>query len=369
MRSLILRPTGKFDANGVEVKEPVFLKNTGGKSLFRDGVRENGLDVRYNAAGDSALAASGYQIALDTLTYIIKQVTQQKFYEVAPADFVPVSVGEGAFAANIMTNRSYVNSGAFEDGNIRQGANNTKLASATVSVDSVTVPVKDWAMSVEYSVFDVEQALFANNWDLIEQKHRARKKVWDLGIQEIAFLGSKSDSGVKGLLNNASATVNTGRITKSIGSMTAAELQTLVTNLIADYFSNTTNSTALPTHLVVPMADWLGWGQLVQGTVGTYPVPLGDYLLQAFRRVCGPKFQILPVAYADATNNNSLRALNKNVYALYRYDAESLRMNIPVDYTVTQPGTQNNFQFQDVAYGQYTGLGLYRNLELLLFQY
>jgi hypothetical protein len=44
-------------------------------------------------------------------------------------------------------------------------------------------------------------------------------------------------------------------------------------------------------------------------------------------------------------------------------------MNIPVDYTVTQANSVNNFQFQDVAYGQYTGLTVLRNLELLLFTY
>jgi hypothetical protein len=42
-------------------------------------------------------------------------------------------------------------------------------------------------------------------------------------------------------------------------------------------------------------------------------------------------------------------------------------MDIPVDFTMTQAGTLNNFQFQDAAYGQFTGVGIYRLLELVYF--
>ena len=90
---------------------------------------------------------------------------------------------------------------------------------------------------------------------------------------------------------------------------------------------------------------------------------------EAFKKLCGPNFKIIGNAYADAANNNSLRGLNKNVYALYRHDPEALRMDIPVDYTVTQPNSVDNFHFQDVAYAQLTGVGFYKPLETLLFQY
>ncbi len=44
-------------------------------------------------------------------------------------------------------------------------------------------------------------------------------------------------------------------------------------------------------------------------------------------------------------------------------------MDIPVDFTVTQPGTLDNFHFQDTAYAQMTGLQFFKPLETLLFQY
>ena len=65
--------------------------------------------------------------------------------------------------------------------------------------------------------------------------------------------------------------------------------------------------------------------------------------------------------------NNALRGINKNLYLLYRHDPESVRMDIPVWPITTQPGTNNNFQFEDVAYGQLTGVGYYRPLEAVLF--
>ena len=77
------------------------------------------------------------------------------------------------------------------------------------------------------------------------------------------------------------------------------------------------------------------------------------------------EFKIMPLAYCDAANNPA----GLHYYMLYRDDAESLRMDIPVPYTTTQPNSNDNFSFADVAYGQYTGLNVYRNLETLRFQY
>lgn len=367
MKSVFFQ-TVRHNSNGTPVKEPVFLtaSQLRNKSLFVNGDKANGLDLRLNAAGDTADSATGYQIVTDTLTYIKKQISEQKFYEVAPADYIPVAVGDGAFAANILTNRTYMVADDFESGNIRTGGGNSRLSAVDVAIDSKTMKVINWAKAIDYSIFDIEQALVANNWDPIEQKHRARKKNWDLGLQKIAFLGSSVDAtSVPGFLNNTQINVDTSTIIKSISSMSAAEFATFVQNILAVYFANT-NSTVLPTNFVIPYSDYLG---LMTPVSSTYPnIPKFNYLDQAFKALCGPNFKILPLAYADATNNTSY-GINKQIYQLYRYDAESVRMDIPVDYTTTQPNTINNFQFEDVAYGQYTGVGFYRALEALQFRY
>lgn len=358
----------RLNSDGSPVLEPIFLdhRHLRGKSLYKAGRMDLGLDVRLNAPGDTAESATGYQIVIDTLTYLKKQISEQKFYQIPIADFLPVVVGDGAFAASLLTNRSYLVADDFESGNIRTGINNTRLAGADAAVDGKSIAVINWAKAVDYSLFDIEQALVANNWDLIEQKHRARKKNWDLGLQKIAFVGSSLNPvAVPGLFSSTDINTNTSRITKLISSMTSAEFSTFVSGVIADYFANS-NSTDLPTHFIIPTNDYLG---LTVPVSQTYPnVMMIDYLLTAFRKICGEGFKILPNAYAQATNNTQY-GINKQVYTLLRYDAESLRMDIPVDYTTTQPNSPNNFQFQDVAYGQYTGVGFYRQLETLRFTF
>lgn len=329
-----------------------------------------GLTIR-NATGDINETSLGYQIAIDTLTFIKKQITEQKFYEVAPADYIPIAVGDGAFSQNILTNLTVSTSRDFEAGIINQGVSNDRLESADAAIASKTVAVLNWAKAVGYSVFEIEQALQANNWDMIESKHRARKKNWDLGIQKLAFLGILSDqTNFPGLLTQSSGLVNSDlvTITQSIASMTATEFSTFVSLVIASYQNNCAY-TALPTHFVIPQSDWLG---LAAPVSSDYPFNSKlEYLKKAFMEIVPGGIKILPSIYGMPSYNNSVvnSGTGLNRYAMYRYDAESIRMDIPVDYTVTQPNTLNNFQFQDAGYGQATGVGVYRGLELEYFDF
>lgn len=369
MKSVIFRDTGKVDVLGNAIMEPVSLKHTNGRSIYVNGDRENGLDMRSNAVGDSAEGATGYDIATSTLSFIKKKVSNQKFFEFDISEVVPVAVGDGAFSAQILTNRSYSVGATFESGNIGTAASNSRLAVADVAVDGVPIPVQNWAMGVEYNTVEVETALVANNWDPIYQKHVARKRLFDLGIQQIALLGGKGNTtNVPGLINNTAVTVNTSFITAYISGLSAANFQTFVQGIIAAYFANT-NATVRPNRLLMPMSDFLGFGVLTPGSAGSFPIPMIDYLEGIFKKLCGPDFKIIPNAYCDKTVNNTLVGLNKNVYLLYRHDEESVRMDLPVPYTVTAPGTGDNFTFRDVAYAQYTGVGFYRNLEALMFTF
>ncbi len=374
MKSVLLRPTGRFNEAGQEVKEPVFLSNrhTACKSIFANGDPANGLDIRLNAAATTAEAATGYQILIDTLTYIKQQESKQTYYELGnfgltPSSFVPIAVGDGSWAGSIMTRRTFQNTGDFEAGLVRQGSHNARNTNSDVSMDSITLDTFIWDDGVQYTLAEIEQALVASNWDIIASKHAARYKKYQLGIQAITFLGTKSGN-MEGLLNNTQVNVNTSFIDEPISGLDAAEFLTFVQGLISAYWTNT-NSTVLPNRFVIPMTDYLGMMTLVPGSAGTFPVPMLTYLEEAFKKLCGPEFKIIPVAYADAANSNALRGINKFTYALYRHDPESLRMDIPVDFTVTQPNSIDNFHFQDVAYCQLTGVGFYKPLETLLFQY
>jgi len=307
----------------------------------------------------------GFEVDITTLTTIIKSVVEQKFFQVAPADYLPVRVGEGAWSTKLTTYRAFDVSDDFETGVIQSGANNSRLAEADSGVDSVDVKVVNWAKSVGWSLFDLQQAALAGNWDLVTAKQRARKRNWDLGVQKIAFLGSLSDSSVLGLLTQSNVTSNTALITKTIASMSDTEFEALIQGMLAAYRSNC-NYTAYPTHFIIPEADYNGLGV---ATDENFAMKSKLQRLQEMFALLtrNPNFKILPLAYADKANNTSY--VNKNRYTLMNYDSDSVRMDVPVDYTATLANSINNFQFQNVGYGQYTGVKAYREKEMLYFDW
>lgn len=306
--------------------------------------------------------ALGAKIDITTLTSIIKSITSQKFFEIAPADYIPVQVGEGAWNVELTTFRSYNLGGDFEEGIVNTGANNARLAQADAGVDAITVQIKNWAKGVTWSKPELEYAQRAVNYDLITAKEKSRKKNWDLGVQKAAFIGLNT-TGVEGLLTQSGITPNTTTITKPISTMTGAELKAFCAAVLGVYRANC-NYTAWPTHFVIPESDYLG---LAAPSSADYPLKSVLQVLQeTFQTMTkNLNFQIMPCAYGDAAN----LGLDLQRYALYNADPESIRMDIPVDYTSTLANTMNNYQFESVAYGQLTGVKAYRPAELVYFQY
>lgn len=307
--------------------------------------------------------ALGFEIPITTLTGIHKLISEQKFYTVAPAKYVPVKVGNNAWSSNIETFREYNVGGDFFAGIINQASDNSKLAQADSGIDGVNVKVSNWAKGITYNIFQLQQAALLGNWDIVTSKERARKKNWDLGIQEVAFLGNPNDPGVLGLLTQPDVNANLSLITKYIKSMNAAEFQALLAGLIPAYLANCV-FTAMPNKFVIPYLDYAG---LASSVDETFPLKSRlERLEESLKAITmNSNFEVLPCAYCD-TSNNSLGA---NFYVLYNSEESSVRMDIPVDYTSTLQNTLNGFQFQNVGYGQFTGVKAYRNLEMLYFKF
>jgi hypothetical protein len=313
------------------------------------------------------LNALGYEIPITTLTTIMKKITEQKFFEVAPADYLPVRVGEGAWSSNLVTYRSFGMSDGFETGVVNLGGNNARLASADAGVDSVSIQVINWAKSIGWSIMDLEMAAKSGNWDLVSSKEKARKKDWDLGIQKIAFLGlagnNASGGSCLGLLNQSGITNNTTTITKKISDMNTTELKSFCAAVVEKYRNNCLR-TAWPSHFVVPESDYNG---MASQASADFPVKSVKQLLEEmFQVITGKKdFKILPLSYGDSAYSG----LGVQRYVLLNYDEEALRMDIPVDYTNTLANSIDNFSFQNVGYGQFTGVQAYRPLEMMYFSY
>lgn len=299
----------------------------------------------------------GYEIDITSLTTIMKKVTEQKFFQIAPADYIPVRVGEGSWSSQLTTYRSFALGDDFEKGIMNTGATNSRMASADAGVDSLSIAVRNWAKQIGWSLFDLQLASKSGNWDLVVSKEKARKKNWDLGIQKVAFLGTTLD---KGLLNQAGITPNTSLIAKAIKDMTEAELSAFLKDILGSYRANCA-FTAMPTHFIIPESDYLG---LATPSSATYPLKSKLQVIQETMSIMTGKddFKVLPCAYAQSAQSGGV--LSTDRYILLNYEEESIRMDIPVDYTNTLANSIDNFSFQNVGYGQFTGVLAYRPLEL-----
>ena len=327
------------------------------------------LNSRDNANGDISPTSLAYQYATDRLTYIRSRFVEQTFYEVAPADFMNVLVGEGAFSAQIVTNLSIKTAGSFKQGKLMTGNMNSKVTIADAAVVPAYTKIMNWGVGTEYTIFDVNQALFTGTWDPIEAKQKSRKKEFDLGIQEIAFLGDTGDeTNYPGLLTQTTVNTNSNRISALISGKSASDFSIFVGGIVGDFLTNC-DYTAMPNKFTIPTDDWAGLGVPVSQT---YPnISMANYLKQTFDALVTGGVEILPLAYGIPAKNKT--AINVGTgyhfYCLYKDDIDTQFMEIPVNYTVTQVGTYNNFSFQDVAYCQYSGVTVLKPLEMLYYYF
>lgn len=316
-----------------------------------------------NANGEIDPNSSGFDYVIRTTSEIRSRIIEQKFYKVAPADYLDIDVGEAAWKEEIVQNISYDNAGDFFQGDVDTMQGNGRIAEVDTMIAPIRMPTQIWAKGVSWNVSQISQAAASSNWDVVESKMKSLKKNWDLGIQEIAFLGHPVIAAMTGLLNNAEVTINTTLITTPISSMTPTQFTSFLSGLLNAYFANS-NSTELPDILAMPTNDYLGLSIPYNEAYPAGPSRL-EYMLNALRKMTrNPNFEILPLAYCQSAVN-AKRGISKNRYALYKKDPETLSMSIPVDFSMFEAGTANNIFWQQPAMGQYSGVLVNRPPEVL----
>jgi hypothetical protein len=316
-----------------------------------------------NANGDIDTSGAGYDYVISTLSEIRAEVVEQKFSKIAPADYMPVSVGQGAYMDEIIQNLTFQTGGGFFDGDIQTNQDSGRIAQVDVVQDKIRMPIQVWAKQVIWTLVDVAKAASASNWDLIASLMESLKTDWDLGIQEVAFLGHPSVSTMTGLLNDSQVNINTSLITTPITNMSETQFQNFVGGIMKAYFVNSNSTEDQPDKFVMPTSDYLG---LVKATSNTYnTISKIEFLLNAFKKATrNENFEILPLAYSQA-DQNSDRGINKNRYVLYKSDPKTMKMEIPLDFTMLEAATANNFNWTQPAHGQYSGLLVNRKREVL----
>lgn len=303
----------------------------------------------------------GYSQLITTLTAVGRKVSEQKFYEIPFSEYLPVVVGNGAYQRSIINWRTFVKGEGFETGVISNAGNQAQLPLVDAAYDQIEQTIYNWAKGMVYNVFELEEAMRANTlFSLIEAREIARRKEWDLGLQKVAFMGYSTS---KGLLNQTTVTANASVITKLISTMTSDEFNTFTGAVYEAYRANC-NRTAKPTHFIIPEQDWNG---LINYPDATYPLKTKLELLeQAFKTITGnANFKILPCAYCDHANYDG----TNNRYVLLNYDEASVKMDLPIDYTMTSAGTFNGFSWENVGFGSFTGVVAQREKEMLYFTY
>lgn len=338
-----------------------------GKKIILNSDERHNLDYSLGSLRGKIRNSLGAEQAITTLTYISKDISVQSFYEIYPADYYPMKVGEGAFDTNTLVFRSFETGGTFEQGYVNTGVQSSRNAMVDVAVDALSIKHMNWEYGLKWNVWDLKFAAKSGNWDIVTEKEIARKRMWDLGLQRIAFLGAQGQNGVGGnclgLFNQPGITTNTSLIKKPISSMDVDELQTLAQGLIQSYQANC-NYTKMPSRFIVPQSDWNGMAAF---NSPQFPIlTIKGLLEKMFQDITlNPNFKILPNAYAGTT----LSGFGYQQYTLLNYDPYSLFMSIPLMYTSTLANSLDNMNFQSVAYGQHTGCLVLKPLELMYYTF
>jgi len=306
----------------------------------------------------------GVKQIITTITGISKRISEQKFYTVPFAEFVPVIPGDNAFDINILNWRSFSKDDGFKTGLIGNQSNKAQRNQSDAVFDAVMLKTQFWAKNIEWSIIELEQAAKANNlFSLIEARERARKRAWDLGIQEVAFLGISGDAEIPGLLNLPNVYNNTAEIVKPLNAMSAAELQAFIASIYETYRAHC-NRTAHASKFILPESDFNGLNTFPDIT---FPIKTRLQIIEETFKTLSQNaaFKIMPLAYANKANN----PMGVNRYVLTVDDPESIKMHIPVDYTTTQAGSEDGFSWTNTGYGQFTGVVALRELETLYFSH
>jgi hypothetical protein len=318
-----------------------------------------------NANGAISPGSLGYQYTIQTTTQIRERVIYQKFYEIFFEDYIPTDVGLGAWMEDIKTNAVVQLAGEFEHGITSLSTGPSNIPTVSTGIFPITADILTWNAQYNYTIPEVNKALAANNWDVVEAKIKALENWWRLGLQRIAFLGSRQlPSSVPGLLTNPNVTVDTTTLPQFLSLSDPTQFASFVSQIIGAYFENS-NQTALPDTFLMPTKDFFG---LLTPISPNYPNGGGmmRYLWEAFVGATGNQnFRIAPIAYCDASNADNVAALGGvNRYCLYRYNPDTVKMDIPVDFMLTPAATADNYNWTGVAVGQFTGAIVYRPAEV-----
>lgn len=306
---------------------------------------------------------AGVVQTVDTITDIVAGAVETKYYELAGqtlTDFINIDAsGRGAYAGEIFQFTTAYVGAPFKQCIINPASTGIHNdPTADIAVDGIRTRNNFYRQ--KYSISNEGLRMAAVNrvaFDLIEQKEKARKKNWDLGLQDTLFLGL-GDGRTLGLLNQTGVTVNTSLIPASIPAMTTAQLKTFAGSALAVAFANS-NQTIMPNRWAMPTSDYLALGVPYGDTFGMPTIK--DVLENAFKAAGAPDdFKIVHSIYNETAGANGGKR-----HAFYNTDPDNIIMHTPKPYTPHPLYPQGALDMISDAEGQFTGVWLKRPTSLL----
>ena len=296
-------------------------------------------------AQNSIFSNPGIEMDITTTTQIMGRVLESNYYELNGqklSDFTPIEVGTGAFSTKLLQAAATANGTDFKACLINPTAGALKLDGYTdIEVGNLEYPNNFFRDTYSITKEGAEIASRAKiPFNIVEQKEKARKKKFDLGLQEAWFLGL--DDGVSyGLLNQPSAVTDTSLMDgKNLSEMSDDAFATFISKIRA-YYDNVTNSTAMFNRLAIPQQEYFKLDKVF----GQYGLSRRGILEDVLKETGG---KIVYTRYnTTAGTNGGAR------YALYKHDPDYIEGFLPLPYTPSPLYAQGAFDMISNAMAQF----------------
>ena len=284
-------------------------------------------DRVYNSGIGSSV---GFEQTIQTTTQIVAGIVNTLYYELMGqklSDFVKIEVGTGAYASNLTQFASTYVGSPFKSGIINTTASGINAdANTNIKIGMLSIPNNFWRMKYNIGQEAVRMAARnAETFSIIEENEKARKKTWDLGLQEATFLGL-GDGKSYGLLNQPNATVNTTLMTAELDAMSDAQFQTFLAQVCGVYAANS-KGTMMFDRMLIPQKAFLA----LQQPYGSYGETRLSVMERAFKGIVGDGFKVVHATYCTGATAGG--NANKGRYVFYNSNEDNLIMHLPKPYT------------------------------------
>lgn len=312
-------------------------------------ITRNNLTQAVGRVANSGLnATTGIEQVITTTTQLISKVLETKYYELNGqklSDFCPIEVGTGAYALQLLQYATTFAGNSGKQGLINPTADGiNKDANTSIKIGTLNLKNNFWRWDYELTneVINIARNNMVN-FSIMEEKEKARKKIWDLMLQDAWFNGL-GDGESYGLLNQPGVSVNTSVITAKLSAMTDAQFDTFLATAPNAFAS--ANSYTIPINrLMMPTSDFYS----LTKPYGQFGLNRLQVLEEAFKRVVGQDFKIVHSKYNDLANANG----NGARYVFYNSDPDNVCAYLPVPYTPMPLFPQGSLDLVSQAHGQF----------------